>query len=131
MKTNTLEKCFVYVDANAHYIPVIGTVVAIIGIFEKYVVLSFVRHETIVNSYYFSYLSNKSLDAFLLTSVPVLGSIIIHQYGKSIDYTKNQNSLLQAMKKDPQFLQYADLILLRNPDCMLNAIEIDSRASFS
>lgn len=77
MSVNNLSTCLVKLDYFCNYIPVASSIINAVNLFQKCVVLPFMKKSTIESNHYFKYLDQKSFGCCVLLLVPFIGNIMV------------------------------------------------------
>jgi hypothetical protein len=82
-----MEKISFYlikIDAICDCIPIASTVINFVDLFQKCVILQFIRAGTIINNPYYHHLQKKSFLRCVILLVPILGKVAVDLYDFSI-----------------------------------------------
>src|ERR1700722_623196 len=121
MQISPLSNFLVNFDNIADYVPVLSALTNLVDLFQRCVILPFMKEESIQKSHYFSHIKDKQiLRCFVLILLqPVLGNIIIgyidwkwknsptppsQPISKRLEYSKN---LLKELEENEEALKEA------------------------
>lgn len=142
---------FVKFDKIADYVPLLSTATNLVNLFQKCVVMRFMKPETIQKSHYYTHLQKKDLGICVALLVPVLGNIVVPLYHLIIKKMKSHiiercekgvvdikkipkafkadsKFMLELIKIKPEIVKELPSELKGNAECMLVAIKIDFKA---
>ncbi|MBS4168307.1 HEAT repeat domain-containing protein [Parachlamydia sp. AcF125] len=80
-------------DQVSDYIPGVSTITNLIGLFQKYVMLSLKQRGDVSKSRYYKHLQQKSFSRCIVLLIPVIGNIIIGIY----DFSKRKHTYKNAV----------------------------------
>jgi hypothetical protein len=121
-KSTSFQDNLVHFDKVSDYVPVLSTFTNLVDLFQKCVVMRFMKPEDIQKSYYYTHLKNKEIRVCVALLVPVLGNILVYLYQsivKKVENNAHVAPLLAPVSVDPKTTLRA---------AMLDAIKEDSKA---